>query len=116
MVTLPASPWKEPDVPTALSRHGDVFLQVTLPPTGPLHPAPHLTLAHGGVTCHTHRIAETHAAHLYDGSGPHRDLHVTAAHATLTHEEHAPIRPPAGWYRVWRPREDRPDSVRVVLD
>lgn len=103
-------------MPTPLYRHGDVFLQATLPPTGSLHPVGHLTLAHGELTGHAHRIAETHAAHLYDGSGPHRYLHVTAAHATLTHEEHAPIRLPAGWYRVWRQREYTPGAVRVVLD
>ncbi|MEF2279112.1 hypothetical protein V3W47_12450 [Deinococcus sp. YIM 134068] len=101
---------------TPLYRHGDVFLRATLPPTGPLQPTGHLVLAHGEVTGHAHRIAETHAAQLYEAGGPNRYLHVTAAHATLTHEEHAPIRLPGGWYRVWRQREYTPGSVRVVLD
>ena len=104
-----------------LYRHGDVLLQAVAAPTTPLHRQPHLTLAHGEVTGHSHQIRDLQAAAL-DGVGPTpapgRDqfLHVTAPQATLTHEEHAPIRLPAGWYRVWQQREYTPGSVRVVLD
>ncbi len=106
---------------TPLYRHGDVLLQATAAPTAPLHRQPHTTLAHGELTGHQHRIAEASAAELFAATptarpGDAQFLHVTAPHATLVHEEHAPIRLPAGWYRVWQQREYTPGSVRVVQD
>lgn len=106
---------------TPLYRHGDVLLQATTAPTTPLHRQPHTTLAHGELTGHQHRIAEASAAELFAPTptarpGDPQFLHVTAPHATLVHEEHAPIRLPAGWYRVWQQREYTPGSVRVVQD
>lgn len=116
-------------MPAPLYRHGDVLLQAAQPPSLPLRQQPHLTLAYGEVTGHSHRIAEAGAAELYAlGSQRTGDdvagntvaadqyLHVTAPHATLTHEEHGPIRLPTGWYRVWQQREYTPGSVRTVLD
>ena len=122
-----------------LYRHGDVLLQAAQRPSLPLRQQPHLTLAYGEVTGHSHRIAEAGAAQLYalgmqrmgdDVAGntaarstvagntvaADQYLHVTAPHATLTHEEHGPIRLPTGWYRVWQQREYTPGSVRTVLD
>lgn len=108
-------------MPAPLYRHGDVLLQAIPAPSDPLFRQPHLTLAHGEVTGHTHRIAEAHAALLYaptptPQNGREQFLQVTADHATLIHEEHGPIRLPAGWYRVWQQREYTPGSVRTVLD
>ncbi|THF68118.1 hypothetical protein E7T06_17810 [Deinococcus sp. Arct2-2] len=111
-------------MPAPLYRHGDVLLQAAQAPSLPLRQQPHLTLAYGEVTGHSHRIAEAGAAQLYaigaqrtgDDVAADQYLHVTATHATLTHEEHGPIRLPTGWYRVWQQREYTPGSVRTVLD
>ena len=36
--------------------------------------------------------------------------------ATVVHEEHAPIRLPKGYFRVWRQREYSPEEIRVIRD
>ena len=43
-------------------------------------------------------------------------LRVKACGATLIHQEHGPIRLPAGEYRVWRQREYSPKEIRIVRD
>lgn len=102
-----------------LFRHGDVLLQAIAAPDTALYRQPHTTLAYGEVTGHSHRIAEAGAAALFwptPHAGEQQFLQVTAPQATLVHEEHGPIRLPAGWYRVWQQREYVPGSVRRVLD
>lgn len=103
----------------ALYRHGDVLLQSVQAPPAAIRRLPHLILAHGETTGHTHRIAEQQSAALYHSSANNDAEHflqVTAPHATLLHEEHGPIRLPAGWYRVWQQREYAPGQIRTVID
>jgi len=100
---------------TALYRHGDVLIgSVAALPVGAI-PQADLVLAHGEVTGHRHRIREAGAARLFR-SGSSLYLHVTAATATLVHEEHRPIVLPTGVYRVWQQREYSPEAIRPVLD
>jgi len=101
--------------PAFLYRHGDVLLAAvhTLPTAAV--PAPGLILAHGELTGHAHRIREAGAAQLFT-QGAFTYLQVTAATATLVHEEHRPIELPTGIYRVWQQREYTPTAIRTVLD
>lgn len=103
-----------------LFRHGDVLLQSIPAPKVQGARQTHLTLAHGEVTGHSHRIAEPHAAVLFASHMPQPQheqfLKVTAPKATLIHEEHGPIELPSGWYRVWQQREYTPERVRTVID
>ena len=98
-----------------LYRHGDVLIARV--PALPRHaqPRPDLTLAHGEVTGHSHRIRELHAARLWNASGQ-TFLEVLQPSATLIHEEHRAISLPRGVYRVWRQREYSPEAIRVVQD
>lgn len=104
-----------------LYRHGDVLVQLVDTMPAGVREARTLVLAHGEVTGHTHRIAETdgRAALFHDDSGTF--LRLTAP-ATLVHEEHATIELPPGTYRVWRQREyvppepDAPAGFRIVVD
>jgi hypothetical protein len=101
--------------PSPLYRHGDVLLAaVAALPMGAT-PILGLTLAHGEVTGHSHRIHEAGAAQLFR-QGTFTYLLVTAAKATLVHEEHRPIELPAGVYRVWQQREYTPTAIRTVVD
>ena len=98
-----------------LVRHGDVLVQrVKSLPKG-LNKRSGLVLAHGEATGHSHRIKERSAGYL--ASGPSGlFLVVTAAKATLIHQEHKPIELPKGVYRVWRQREYFPGFIRYVGD
>lgn len=96
-------------------RHGDVLVApIESIPTG-ANPQQHLTLAEGEMTGHSHRIAESGAAVLYEF---HRTLYleVVADQATLVHQEHGPIALPRGFYHVWQQREYSPGAVRYVRD
>jgi hypothetical protein len=97
-------------------RHGDVLVAPTTDVPSALRRQPSPVLAWGEVTGHSHRIAESGAAELWRGSRDELFLHVTAARATLVHEEHRPIVLQQGWYRVWFQREYSPRAVRRVLD
>ena len=98
-----------------LYRHGDVLVeQITEIPAEAVK-RPHLVLAEGEMTGHSHRIAEPGSAELLQ-SGPHMYLRVTAATATLIHQEHGPVTLPKGEYRVWRQREYSPKEIRIVRD
>jgi hypothetical protein len=101
--------------PAPLYRHGDVLLAAVnaLPVGATLLLG--LTLAHGELTGHSHRIREAEAAQLFR-QGTFTYLLVTAAKATLVHEEHRPIELPAGVYRVWQQREYTPTAIRTVVD
>lgn len=99
----------------ALYRHGDLLVQdaESIPKDAKL--TPHLVLAEGELTGHSHRIAERDAAKLYETSqGLY--LRVIADRATLVHQEHAAITLTAGIYQVWRQREYSPAEIRTVRD
>jgi hypothetical protein len=98
-----------------LYRHGDVLVaDVPAVPPGAQR-RPDLVLAYGEMTGHSHRVVPADAAELYDHEGL-LYLRVTAARATLLHEEHGPIELREGSYRVWRQREYTPREIRVVVD
>jgi hypothetical protein len=99
----------------ALYRHGDLLVESAdkIPKNARL--VQHLVLAEGELTGHSHRIAEKKAAELYQTSAG-LFLRVTAAQATLIHQEHGPITLTQGCYRVWRQREYSPREIRVVRD
>lgn len=101
------------DMPTQY-RHGDVLIETIPELPAVREKLPHTILAHGEVTGHCHRIEEAGAADFYS-TNQGLCLHVRLA-ATVIHEEHAPIRLPAGYYRVWRQREYSPEAIRVVRD
>ena len=88
-----------------------------------------VVLAHGELTGHAHAIASKHAA-LYKADASTPPLNATSEAAAqqmigilnarravvLAHEEHAPIRLPAGRYHVIRQREYSPEELRLVAD
>jgi len=100
---------------TVLYRHGDVLVtQVeSIPPDAVKRP--HLVLAEGEMTGHSHRIAEAGSAELLEFSQTVY-LRVLADTATLVHQEHGPITLPRGEYRIWRQREYSPREIRIVRD
>ena len=75
---------------------------------------PHITLAEGEVTGHSHRISEG-KAELYEKDGT-LYLRVLSEMATLTHEEHKAIQIPQGSWMVQIQREYEPDGWRYVAD
>ena len=101
--------------PAVLYRHGDVLLAAVAALPAGAAPLLGLVLAQGELTGHAHRIREAGAARLFR-QGAFTYLHVTAATATLVHEEHRAIELPAGVYRVWQQREYTPTAIRTVLD
>jgi hypothetical protein len=96
-------------------RHGDVLVaQVEEVPGGAVQ-RPHLVLAEGEMTGHSHRIAEPGSAQLFQLDAQIY-LRVLAKTATLIHQEHGPIVLAQGDYRVWRQREYSPQEIRIVRD
>lgn len=96
-------------------RHGDVMIAaVDKVPQG-AKKRPRCVLAEGEITGHSHSIAEAGAANLF-ALGNEIYLSVLAEHATVVHQEHAPIRLPRGVYRVWRQREYSPAEIRTIRD
>lgn len=77
------------------------------------------TLIHDGVivrgraTGHAHRLVGDGTLLEDSGTGTQYIVSVTA---TIVHEEHAPIRLPAGTYAVRRQREYQPAGWRQVED
>lgn len=98
-----------------LFRHGDVLIQKVAKLPGGCERLSHLTLAHGELTGHSHRIQQRHAAVMWRLGGE-LFLQVTADEATVVHQEHGPIDLPRGVYRVWRQREYTPERIIVVRD
>lgn len=97
-----------------LYRHGDVLLApIAMLPSG-VQKRAGVTLAHGEVTGHSHRIQPQDAVQLW-ARGNELFLEVKQA-ATLVHEEHKAIELPSGVYRVWKQREYRPDAYVEVED
>ncbi|MGE5657125.1 MAG: hypothetical protein ACM37W_10965 [Actinomycetota bacterium] len=93
-------------------RQGDVIL--TPIPQIQGHKLPHLTLAEGEVTGHSHRIIEGNAE-LYEKEG-HLYLRVGSETALLSHEEHHQVSIPQGNWRVRIQREYQPEGWRYVAD
>ena len=99
-------------------RQGDVFFErvTAIPDQVRAHPLPHVTLVHGEMTGHSHRIADPHTATLFPAGATSFYLEVHAGGATVVHEEHGSIALDPGLYRVWRQREYSPEAIRVVQD
>lgn len=101
-------------------RQGDVILlslkqtDSTADPENVGKRLPHLTLAEGEVTGHSHRISEGQAE-LYEKDGT-LYLRVLSETATLTHEEHKAIQIPQGSWIVRIQREYEPEGWRYVAD
>jgi hypothetical protein len=96
-------------------RHGDVMLQRI--DRLPSHAQRRIgaTLAHGEVTGHSHRFAQSQTVQLWERDG-NLFLEVKPANAALVHEEHRQIDIPQGFYRYWKQREYRPDAFVEVED
>lgn len=105
-----SSPQKMP-----LYRHGDVLVRRVSEIPAEAKKRPHLTLAEGEITGHSHRVAEAASASLFELRGE-RFLLVHGEQATLIHEEHGPITLSRGCYRVWQQREYSPQEIRIVRD
>jgi hypothetical protein len=93
-------------------RQGDVILLSAEHVEG--QKLPHLILAEGEATGHTHRIAEGQAE-LYEQEGT-LYLSVISDSAVLAHEEHQPIPIPKGNWMVRIQREYQPEGWRYVAD
>lgn len=98
-----------------LFRHGDVLIQTVSEIPQAARRLGHRTLAHGELTGHSHHIREGDQIVLWQTT-TELFLHVESPHATVIHEEHAPIELPQGLYRVWRQREYTPERIVVVRD
>ena len=99
----------------ALFRHGDVLVEEIRSIPSNAVKRSHLTLAEGELTGHSHRVAESNSAQLFE-CNTQSYLHVFGPHATLVHEEHGPIVLATGYYRVWQQREYFPSEIRTVRD
>jgi hypothetical protein len=98
-----------------LFRHGDVLIQAVSELPKDVRRLRHRTLAHGELTGHSHQIQQSAQVALWQ-SASDLFLQVEACHATVVHQEHAPIEIPRGIYRVWRQREYTPERIVVVRD
>jgi hypothetical protein len=74
----------------------------------------HLTLAHGEVTGHSHRITEGEAELYQENDTLY--LEVLSKTATLTHEEHKEIEIPQGTWIIRIQREYQINGFRYVSD
>ena len=98
-------------------RQGDVFIErvTEIPAQVRAHPLPHVTLVHGELTGHSHRVADPRTATLFSASNMfYLDVHADSA--AVVHEEHGSIDLERGLYRVWRQREYSPKAIQVVRD
>lgn len=72
-----------------------------------------MVLALGEVTGHAHALV---APGKLVRTGAERMLLHLPEGGRLSHEEHAAIPLPRGWYRVVRQREYTPSAIRIVAD
>ena len=93
-------------------RQGDVLLKSVDNIEG--QKLPHLTLAEGEVTGHSHRIS-VGQAELYQ-KGDTLYLQVMSETAILIHEEHKPIPIPQGNWMIKIQREYKPQGWRYISD
>ncbi len=102
-----------------LWRQGDIFIETVkfiadLPSRTKM---PHVTIVHGEVTGHRHRVEDPQTATLYTGANASEFfLEVSAPRARIVHEEHGTIDLDRGFYRIWRQREYAPEAIRIVVD
>jgi hypothetical protein len=96
-------------------RQGDVIIQRISSIPGKLLKLPHVTLAHGEITGHSHRIENPADVELYEIDGT-LYLRVISDSASLLHQEHATLQIPKGDYKVWRQREYTPKEIRTIRD
>jgi hypothetical protein len=95
-------------------RHGDVIIQEVEKLPADLEALPHLILAHGEVTGHAHRLNSTQGKLFRSRLGLF--VEIKSSQVSVTHEEHADIALPPGFYQVWRQREYTPQEIRIVRD
>ena len=101
---------------TKLYRQGDVLLvAIDKAPRSGCKIRKDGVLLEGEATGHCHRVADLTAAELYD-IGDRLYLSVFEQGVSIVHEEHLPIRLPAGDYEVRRQREYNPEAIRNVDD
>ncbi len=98
-----------------LFRHGDVLIQKVSKLPDDVKRLRHRTLAHGELTGHSHQMRESKQVSLWQSS-TQLYLNIESPHATVVHQEHAPIEIPKGFYRVWRQREYTPERIVIVRD
>jgi hypothetical protein len=98
-------------------RQGDIFISKlpVLPEEARSRPLPHVTLAHGELTGHSHRVDDPSTAALFAGPDCFF-LEVHDSGARIVHDEHGPIWLDGGFYRVWRQREYTPQRIVNVVD
>jgi hypothetical protein len=98
-------------------RQGDIFFTKLpgVPEEAKSRPLPHVTLAHGELTGHSHRIEDPSTATLFAGPDCFY-LEVFGDGARVVHDEHGPIWLDCGCYRVWRQREYTPQRIVTVVD
>lgn len=75
-----------------------------------------VTLAHGEVTGHRHRLVDDHVALREPEARKTRHLSVVKTEARLLHEEHSPITVRPGQYDLPRQVEYTPEEIRNVAD
>lgn len=75
-----------------------------------------IVLAHGEVTGHSHAIHDTDVSLFMNAEQLDRILEVRAPMVTLSHEEHAEIKLPSGYYRVTQQQEYSAKAIRAVAD
>jgi len=95
-------------------RHGDVIIQEVAQLPGDCEALPHLVLAHGEVTGHSHRLNSSQGKLFRSRIGLF--MEIQSDQVAVTHEEHANIILPPGLYQVWRQREYTPQEIRIVRD
>lgn len=95
-----------------LWRQGDIFIETARRVPDGAAQQPHLTLADGELTGHSHRVANPDTALLFEHDGE-LFLQVIADRAEIIHEEHGTIELLRGDYRVWRQREYDPMAARL---
>lgn len=98
-----------------LWRHGDVMIARVDEVPGDARLLPTVTLAHGEVTGHSHRVERPETAQVFR-AGEFLYLSVTEEMAALVHEEHKRIELPRGAYKVWQQREYTPRAIVRVSD
>lgn len=97
-------------------RQGDVLIEsVDSIPTAAVAEKGRVILAHGEATGHAHEIKSRRYAKLLTTTADERFLRL-AKTAMLEHQEHAPIRLPAGQYHIVLQREYSPEEIRNVAD
>ena len=97
-----------------LYRQGDVLIQDVSDIPFDAAKLPHVTLAHGEITGHSHRVAEPERVELFEENGT-MFLRVIQE-ATVIHQEHGPLKLNPGTYKVWLQREYTPQEIRIIRD